>query len=325
MEEMTWADEGIPPGHRSGFVAVIGKPNVGKSTLMNALLGQKVAIVSPKPQTTRRRLHGILTLEHAQIIFMDTPGIHRPLHKLGEAMVYAAQQAIEDADVLLWLVDVTHAPTKEDQQIAELVVQRGEVPLLLALNKIDAVDGARLRANQAAYLALTDPTGWLPISATRGDNLEELLTWIVDHLPEGPRYYPPDLVTDQPERFIAAELIREQVLYFTRQEVPHAVAVAVEEFEERSEDLTYIRATIFVERATQKAILLGEGGQMIKQIGQAARKEIERLVGTRVYLDLWVKVRPKWRRREEELRRMGYALPPGEGRQRSSRRRKRRR
>ena len=299
----------VPSGHRSGFVAVIGKPNVGKSTLMNAYLGQKVAIVSEKPQTTRWRIRGILTRPDAQIIFVDTPGIHQPKHKLGEFMVETATRAIPDADVILFVVDVSEMPTAEDEQIARLIEKYGRAPVILALNKADLLPPEQVIPHTDAYFKLVRHEDWMLVSATRGDNRDKLLDMIIAHLPEGPRYYPEDQITDQPVRTIAAELIREQVLHFTHQEVPHAVAVVVEDFKERGPNLTYISATIYVEKDSQKGIIIGKEGRMLKRIGRAARREIEALLGTQVYLDLWVKVRKKWRRREEELRRLGYALP----------------
>ncbi len=295
--------------HRSGFVAVIGKPNVGKSTLINAWLGHKIAIVSPKPQTTRHRLRGILTRPDAQIIFVDTPGIHQPRHKLGEFMVETATKSIPDADVVLFLVDVSEMPTAEDEQIAQLIAEHGQAPVILVLNKADLLPPEKVQPHSDAYFELVKHDEWMMISATRGDNRDKLLEMVVARLPEGPRYYPPDQLTDQNMRFIVAELIREQVLRFAHQEVPHAVAVAVEEWKQRREDLTYIGANIFVEKDSQKGIIIGQGGRMLKRIGRAAREEIEQLVGNRVYLDLWVKVRKKWRRDEQELRRLGYALP----------------
>ena len=299
----------LPPDHRSGFVAIIGKPNVGKSTLLNAWLGEKIAIVSPKPQTTRNRLRGILTQPDAQIIFVDTPGIHQPHHKLGEYMVKTATKAIPDADVVLFMVDVSEMPTAEDEQIAGLLKEHCQAPVVLVLNKADLLPPEKVRPHCDAYFELVEYDDWMMISATRGDNLDKLLDIVKARLPLGPRYYPSDQLTDQNMRFIVAELIREQVLRFVHQEVPHAVAVVVEEWKERREDLTYIGANIYVERDSQKAILIGQGGSMLKRIGRAAREEIERFVGTRVYLDLWVKVRKKWRKNEKELRRLGYALP----------------
>lgn len=314
-EAQNWSlpdEEDLPEGHRSGFVAVVGKPNVGKSTLMNAYLGQKVAIVSDKPQTTRRRLLGILTRPDAQIIFVDTPGIHRPRHKLGQFMVQTAALAIPDADEILFVVDVSAMPDDEDRQIAALIAEHKHVPVILALNKMDLLPPDRVQLHTNAYFGLVESYDWMMLSATRGDNLDKLLERIIAHLPSGPRYYPEDQVTDQTVRAIAAELIREQALRFTHQEVPHSVAVLVDEFKERSADLTYIHGTIIVERESQKRILLGEGGRMIKRISTAARREIEQLVGTRVYLELWVKVWKKWRKDEAGLRRLGYVLPKGE-------------
>jgi GTP-binding protein Era len=306
--DLTLEDE-LPADHRSGFVAVIGKPNVGKSTLINAWLGEKIAIVSPKPQTTRHRLRGILTRPDVQIIFVDTPGIHQPRHKLGEFMVETATKSIPDADVVLFMVDVSEMPTAEDEQIAQLVDKHGQSPVILVLNKADLLPPQKVKSHSNAYFGLLRHDEWMMISATRGDNRDELLDRIVARLPEGPRYYPADQLTDQNMRFIVAELVREQVLRFVRQEVPHSVAVAIEEWKEREGNMTYIRANIFVEKDSQKGILIGSGGEMLKRIGQAARKEIEPMVGSRVYLDLWVKVRKKWRKDEDELRRLGYALP----------------
>ena len=298
-----------PAGHRSGFVAVVGRPNVGKSTLINRLVGQKVAIVSPRPQTTRNRLLGILTLELAQVIFLDTPGIHVPKHRLGEAMVDTATGVLADADIVLWVVDALVDPTDEDHRVAALLHGVSPAPLMLALNKVDRLNPKLLSDRKASFVALAPNAVPLAISAIRGDNLGRLQELIIARLPFGPAFYPEDEFTDQQERFMAAELIREQVLRNLRDEVPHAVAVLVNEFKQRSDDLTYIAATVFVERDSQKAILLGAGGTMIKRIGQAARLSIEQLLGTQAYLELWVKVRPRWRKRDEELRRLGYSPP----------------
>ena len=300
----------LPPDFRSGFVAVMGRPNVGKSTLVNTLLGQKIAIVSPKPQTTRNRLLGILTREDAQIIFVDTPGIHKPLHKLGEVLVETAAAALPDADAIVWVVDVAARPNDEDRQVAAVLARAGgRLPVILALNKSDRLLPEHVVENSAAYAALAPGAQTQLVSATRGDNLDLLLAKIAAALPLGPLLYPEDQVTDQQLRFMAAELVREQVLLNLRDEVPHSVAVFVDEYKERNEGLTYISAVIYVERDTQKMILLGKDGDMVRRIGAAARKTIEDLVETRVFLELWVKVRPKWRMNEEELRRLGYALP----------------
>jgi GTP-binding protein Era len=306
LSDLPFPDD-LPPDHRSGFVAVLGQPNVGKSTLMNAYLGEKIAIVSPKPQTTRNRLLGILTRDDAQVVFMDTPGIHQPLHKLGEYMVETAVRTIPDADLALFLVDVSRSPSAEDLQIADLLRDQEELPVLLLLNKIDLLAPGR-DGYAPAYRALLADAPALFISALQGEGLDELLERIIASLPHGPRYFPEEQLTDQQLRFIVAELIREAVLYHTHQEVPHAVAVRVEDFKERSPTLTYISANVFVERGTQKGIILGERGRMIKRIGAGARREIERLLGTKVYLELWVKVKKKWRKDEAELRRLGYAV-----------------
>ena len=309
--ELTTPEE-LPEGYRSGFVAVMGKPNVGKSTLINGYVGQKVAIVSPKPQTTRRRLRGILTLPQAQIVFIDTPGIHEPRHKLGEYMVETAVRAIPDADVVLFMVDVSTMPEAEDLQLAELIQERAAGVCILVLNKVDLLSPEKEEKHRQAYLALADCPEWIMFSATEGHNRQELLELIIERLPLGPQFYPPDQITDQPLRFMAAELIREQALHHLYQEVPHSVAVVVEEFHERREDLTYIEATIYVAKDTQKGIIIGEKGKMLKRIGTAARRETERLLGTKVYLELWVKVRKRWPRDEAALRYLGYTLPKGE-------------
>lgn len=301
--------EAYPPGHKSGFVAVIGRPNVGKSTLVNRLVGEKVAIVSPKPQTTRGRILGILTRPDVQVIFVDTPGLHRPRHALGRAMVAAATNAIPDANLVLFVVDVSVLPTDEDRLIADLIRKHARAPVVLVLNKMDRLPPDKVQPHTQAYWDLMpDYHGWMMTTATRGDNLDKLLALILEALPEGPCYYPEDRVTDQTEREIAAELVREQVLRYTRQEIPHAVAVIVTEFKERESGATYIAAEIWVEKESQKGIVIGKDGQMLKRIGAASRQEIECLLGCKVYLDLHVKVREGWRRNEEEVRRLGYGV-----------------
>lgn len=320
----------IGPHHRSGFVAVIGRPNVGKSTLLNRVLGQKIAITSPKPQTTRDQLLGIYTTEDVQILFVDTPGIHTPQHKLGEHMVSVAELAVEDADVVLWVVDAATDPTAEDLNIATLLQdiyrrKRLQTPLVIALNKVDLANAQEdMEDRTATYIQLARPIvaqddaardnaphnapQGVAISALAGTGVEELLDTVRAALPLGPRYYPADQVTDLQTRFIVGELVREKALTLLQQEVPHSLAVVVDEFSPREDNMTYISAVIYVERASQKGIVLGRNGRTIKAIGQAARPEIEELVGTRVYLELWVKVWEKWRRREAMLRRLGYAV-----------------
>ena len=321
-QDFTDPELSTPPGFRSGFVAIVGKPNVGKSTLLNALLGQKISIVSAKPQTTRDRILGILTSETAQVIFIDTPGIHAPKNSLGQFMVSTATGAIGEADVIVFMVDVTEMPDENDRRIAAALRDRSTTrAVILALNKMDhLIPPDRMKANVEAYwsLAPTDsgqeppvpgePTtwDWIMLSATRGDNRQELLDKIVAALPEGPLYYPEDQITDKQERDIAAELIREQVLLHLKQEVPHSVAVVVDQFDERKNGDVHIAATIYVERESQKGILIGSGGQMLKQISADARHSIQRLLDCKVYLEVWVKVRKNWRTDEREVRRMGY-------------------
>jgi len=298
---------------RAGFVALVGKPNSGKSTLLNAYLGERIAIVSQTPQTTRTVIRGVLTLSEAQIVFLDTPGIHNPVHHLGQYMVAAATRTIEDADVVVFLVDLSAPPDAEDRLIADLLREKCRVPLIVALNKGDTV-ADRAAAGRPYLDLLTDAAGQprhdaaITLSALQAWGRYELLQAIVGRLPESPPYYPDDYLTDQPRRVIAAELVREQILRFTWHEIPHAVAVVVEEFKERSPELTYISAYIYVEKETQKKIILGSKGQLLRKIGQAARQEIEAFLGTRVYLDLWVKVRKKWRKRPGALRWLGYDI-----------------
>lgn len=311
MSQMSYDNESdpyaVPEGHRSGFVAVIGRPNVGKSTLMNQFVGEKVAIVSSKPQTTRTRILGILTREEFQVIFVDTPGIHKPLHKLGQMMVNTATNVIPEADVVLFMVDVSVLPNKEDRMIARLLETRSDMPIILVLNKMDLLPPDKVQDHTEAYWQLVPfHHEWMMTTATEGANLGALLERVVELLPEGPRYYPREYITDQTERQIVAELIREQVLRHTYQEVPHSIAVVVEEFVERGEGVTYIAANVFVERTSQKGIVIGRRGAMIRRIGSRAREAVERLIGGRVYLDLWVKVREGWREDERELRRLGF-------------------
>ena len=294
----------VPEGpHRSGFVALVGRPNVGKSTLLNALLGQKVAIVSPKPQTTRTAIRGILSRPDAQIVFMDTPGIHEPRNRLGAYMVRQARRAIPDADVVCMVVDISRPPGSLDERIAALV-RKAQVRRILVLNKID-LPTRHGNEHLQAYRALAPWDMEVAVSALRDQGLDALVDEIVRLLPEGPPLYPEGQVTDQSERELAAELVREQVLRHTQQEVPHSVAVEVEEWEEK-EKVTYIRMTILVERESQKAILIGAGGSMLKKIGSGARLAIEDMLGRPVYLDLWVKARDHWRDDPNALRWLGY-------------------
>lgn len=302
-------EEELPEDHRSGFVAVVGQPNVGKSTLMNAYLGEKVAIVSTKPQTTRTRQLGILTLPHAQIIFIDTPGIHNPRNKLGEYMVEVASRAIPDADVILFVVDISRIPNKADEAIAAKIQERGAIPVIITMNKSDELPPSKVVSHTDAYRALAPDADWLLVSATRGDNCDELLQMVENTLPIGPRYYPTDQLTDVQLRENVAEIIREKALETLQQEVPHSVAVQVEEFKERNPNLTYVSATIFVEKDSQKGIIIGSGGKMLRKIGSMARKDLQDILGTKVYLELWVKVLKNWRKKDDALRRLGYVVP----------------
>jgi GTP-binding protein Era len=285
--------------YHSGFVALAGRPNVGKSTLMNALLGEKIAITSAKPQTTRNRQCGILTGADFQIIWVDTPGLHRPLHELGEQMVGIARQALAGVDFILWLLDAEQGFTTADAKVAGILggVNR---PVLAVWNKMD------LAPAQPGLPDLPFLRAVLTVSALTGAGVPELLAAVRNELPEGPAFYPEDQLSDQPERFIVAELIREQVLHQTSDEVPHAVAVKVEEMQERPGGKTYIKATTFVERESQKGIIIGAGGARLKEIGVAARESIQNVLGIDVYLDLWVKVRSKWRKNPASLKEFGY-------------------
>ncbi|MDX1663160.1 MAG: GTPase Era [Candidatus Promineifilaceae bacterium] len=312
VQELRTLDEAqLPDDHKSGFVAVVGRPNVGKSTLMNALLQQKVAIVSPRPQTTRTRQLGIITRPDHQIIFIDTPGIMQPRHKLDEFMLDAAEETLVDSDLVLWLVDVSEPPGAGDLAIAEKLRNvAARTPVILAMNKADLLEPEEVLPRTEAYRALIPETeNWLLFSAANTDGLEALYEIVLDTLPEGPRYYPAEQVTDLYMRDIAAEMVREQVLLQIREEIPHGVAVKVEEFKERETGVVYINATIFVERGGHKKIIIGSRGSQLREIGRAARTEIERMLGTRVYLDLWVKVEPNWRRNERALKQFGYAAP----------------
>jgi GTPase len=295
---------------RSAFIAILGRPNVGKSTLMNALLGQKIAAVSPKPQTTRKRQLGIFTTDSAQLVFVDTPGIHSPRHKLGTFLNQEAEESLQGVDVILWLVDGSMRPTEEDQQIAALLARTPRrTPLVLAANKMDLVSAETLTRNLEAYQGfLKKEPQVVSISAAQSRNLDQLKDLLVSLSPVRPPEYDEEQVTDSYERDIAGDLIREACLHQLREEVPHGVGVRIDEFAERENGMLYIAATIFVERESQKGIVIGEGGKMLKQIGSSARKEIEDMGGRPVFLELRVKVLKDWRNNEEALRRLGYKI-----------------
>ncbi|MBN1438088.1 MAG: GTPase Era [Anaerolineales bacterium] len=296
------------PVHRSGFVAVVGRPNVGKSTLLNALLGQKIAGVSPWPQTTRRRQMGILTLPSAQLIFLDTPGWHAPKDGLGRAMIRDSEKTIRDSDVVLFLADLSLPPAEEDRALAAwLIRHEPDAPAVLALNKADAVAPPLCEERAAVYRALLPQAEGCVISARENLGLGELIERISARLPEGPILYPEEEITDLSEREISADLIREAALRNLRAEVPHGVAVRIEQYKERGEGGAWVEATIFVERESHKAIVIGKGGSMLKRIGTDARRKIEAMSGRKLYLQLRVKALPGWRDREDALRRLGYA------------------
>lgn len=300
-------EEDWPEDHRSGVVAVVGRPNVGKSTLINRILGQKIAIVTNKPQTTRKQQLAIYTEEHGQILFVDTPGLHRPHNKLGEYMQHVAESALKDADLILWVLDASEPPQESDHIIAEtLNTYRGHSTVVLALNKSDLVEHD---AELTEHRALIEHTAAMQISATNGTNVEELVSSVMSQLPLGPRYYPADQVSEVNLRFVASEVIREKIIENTEQEIPYSVAIEINEFKERSEDLSYIDALIYVERKSQKGIIIGKNGAMIKKIGMEARTDLAEILGMRVYLELHVKVLKNWRSEPNLLRRLGYFVP----------------
>ena len=291
--------------YKVGFVAVMGRPNVGKSTLINAIIGQKVAAVSPRPQTTRRRQEGIYTTEQYQIILIDTPGVHQPRSKLGESMNIEARSALEHCDLVLFMVDASQMPSDEDKLLGSMlpsVVRPGAI--LLVMNKIDLVQSSHIPEVQQAYQNIIPTGDAILISATRGDNRDVLIQKIIPHLPPGEPFYPEEQVTDLFERDITADLIREACLNYLRYEVTHGIVVRIDEFTERNEHGVYIEATIFVERESHKGIVIGQNGQMLKKIGTASRKEIEAMSGKKVYLQLRVKVRKNWRDDEKLVKQM---------------------
>lgn len=290
---------------KSGFVAVVGRPNVGKSTLINALIGDKIVIVSDKAQTTRNRIICIYTDQEKQIVFMDTPGIHKPKHKLGEFMVTAAVDSLKEVEAVLFLVAANEKRGPGDNFIIEQL-QKVKVPVYLCINKIDTLTKEELLKVIVSYQDAYPFAGVIPISALEKENLDVLLNELTSKLPEGPQYFPEDMITDQPERLLISDMIREKILLTTRDEVPHSIAVELEEMKTRDDGTTYIRATIFVERDSQKGIIIGNKGAMLKQLGAQSRLDIQRLLGTKVYLDLWVKVKKDWRNKSGMLSELGY-------------------
>lgn len=290
---------------KSGFVAVVGRPNVGKSTLINALIDDKIVIVSDKAQTTRNRIICVYTDETKQLVFMDTPGIHKPKHKLGEYMVDAAIESLKEVEAVLFVVAGNEKRGPGDNFIIEQLV-RVKVPVFLLINKIDTLSKEDLMKVIVSYQDAYDFAGIIPISAKEKDNLDEVLTVLDENLPEGPQYFPDDMITDQPERLIISDIVREKILLATRDEIPHAIAVDVDEMKTREDGTTYVRATIYCERDSQKGIIIGRRGALLKELGAAARADIQRLLATKVYLDLWVKVKKDWRNKSGMLSELGY-------------------
>jgi GTP-binding protein Era len=291
------------PGFRAGFVSIVGRPNVGKSTLVNQIVGQKVAIVSDKPQTTRNRILAVVNRPGGQLVLFDTPGIHKPMHRMNERMVDSAVKSMGQVDVVLWVADVTEAYGPGDRFVRDLLKQSGR-KVVLALNKIDAIPKPKILPLIEQYRHLLDFADVVPVSALTGENVDVLTGRLVAHLPEGAPLYPDDFLTDLPERFFVSEMVREKILRMTRDELPYSTGVVIDSFEEGPE-LVRIEASIFVERDTQKAIVIGKGGQMLKAIGTAARQDIEAFLGTKVFLGLFVKVRDRWREDPNLLDQMG--------------------
>ena len=290
---------------KSGFVAIVGRPNVGKSTFMNYVLGQKIAIMSDKAQTTRNKIQGVYTKDDAQIVFLDTPGIHKPKHELGEFMVKSAYSALKEVDAVLFMVNVSEKRGPGDDFIIEKL--KGiKTPIFLVLNKIDLVTPEVLLERVESYKDALDFAGVFPISVLQGNNVNELMEGLINALPEGPQYYPADQITDHPEYFVVSELIRETILQLTQEEIPHSVAVTVDKMQKDEFDKVHVYANIIVERKSQKGIIIGKGGRLLKEIGTRARRDIQQLLGNKVYLELWVKVEKDWRKRKSNLQEYGY-------------------
>jgi GTP-binding protein Era len=293
-------------GYKSGFISIIGRPNVGKSTFLNRVIGQKIAIMSDKPQTTRNKVQGVLTLEDAQLIFIDTPGIHKPKHKLGDFMMKVAQNTLKEVDLVLFMVNAEEGFGRGEEFILEKF-QSIKTPVFLVINKIDQVHPDDLLPIMESYKEKYSFKEIIPISALEGNNVDRLLDQIKGYMPEGPQFYPADQVTDHPERFIVSELIREKALHLTREEIPHSLAVLIDKMERRQDkDVINVMATIIVERDSQKGIVIGKQGAMMKEIGKRARMDIENLLGSKVFLELWVKVQKDWRNKASQLRDFGF-------------------
>lgn len=290
---------------KSGFITIIGRPNVGKSTFLNRVIGQKIAIMSDKAQTTRNTIQGVLTQNDAQMIFIDTPGIHKPKHKLGDFMVKLAENTLNEVDAVIFMINAEEGYGKGDQYIIDRLAQVSR-PVYLIVNKIDQVHPDQLFDLIIRYKDKYPFKEIIPISALEGNNVDHLLTVLKDQLPSGPKYYPDDQITDHPERFIISELIREKALQLTREEVPHSIAVVIEQIEKKPDEKVLVQAIIIIERKSQKGIIIGKQGAMLKKIGSQARRDIERLLGSKVYLELWVKVQKDWRNKERYLQEYGF-------------------
>ncbi|MBI5972607.1 GTPase Era [Staphylococcus caledonicus] len=291
--------------HKSGFVSIIGRPNVGKSTFMNRVIGHKIAIMSDKAQTTRNKIQGVMTREDAQIIFLDTPGIHKPKHKLGDYMMRVAKNTLSEIDAIMFMVNVNEEIGRGDEYIIEML-KNVKTPVFLVLNKIDLVHPDALMPRIEQYKEYMDFTEIVPISALEGLNVDHFIDVLKTYLPEGPKYYPDDQISDHPEQFVVSEIIREKILHLTSEEIPHAIGVNVDRMVKESEDRVRVEATIFVERDSQKGIVIGKGGKKLKEVGKRARRDIEMLLGSKVYLELWVKVQKDWRNKVNFIRQMGY-------------------
>ncbi|MFE0503376.1 GTPase Era [Peribacillus butanolivorans] len=299
-------DETQVKGYKSGFISIIGRPNVGKSTFLNRVIGQKIAIMSDKPQTTRNKVQGVLTQNDSQMIFIDTPGIHKPKHKLGDFMMKVATNTLKEVDLILFMINATEGYGRGDEFIIEKL-QTVKTPVFLVVNKIDAMHPDDLLPIIEKYQKLYPFAAVVPISALEGNNVDTLLEQIKGHLPEGPQFYPADQVTDHPERFIISELVREKVLHLTREEIPHSVAVVIDSIKKMdNSDTINVMATIVVERDSQKGIVIGKQGKMLKEVGSRARVDIENLLGSKVFLELWVKVQKDWRNKASQLRDYGF-------------------
>ncbi|MBO1307561.1 GTPase Era [Enterococcus sp. 669A] len=291
--------------HKSGFVAIVGRPNVGKSTLLNRIVGQKIAIMSDKAQTTRNKIQGVYTTDEAQLVFIDTPGIHKPKHRLGDYMVEAAYSALREVDAIMFMISADQKRGPGDNFILERLKNQ-KVPVYLLINKIDKIHPDELFSIIDDYRQVMEFKEIIPISATEGNNVEHMMEVLIEQMPEGPQYFPDDQITDHPEYFIVSELIREKLLQLTRDEVPHSVAVVTDSMKRDENDKVHIQATIIVERTSQKGIVIGKGGKMLKNVGTQARKDIERLLGDKVFLELWVKVQKDWRDKKTYLQDYGY-------------------